>query len=103
MARDFDVNNTPDRRPVYWVIVCALILCAGGWTAHAQVPGQNGKAGRAPSQQDDAAARQIFAGTCAGCHGLDGRGAERGPNIATRVEVRRRSDEELLRILRNGV
>jgi putative heme-binding domain-containing protein len=59
--------------------------------------------GRAPSQQDDAAARQIFAGTCAGCHGLDGRGAERGPNIATRAEVRHRSDEELLRILRNGV
>jgi cytochrome c oxidase cbb3-type subunit III len=84
-----------DRWQVYWVIVCALILGAGGLPAHAQVLGQ--------SQQDDAAARQIFAGTCAGCHGLDGRGAERGPNIATRADVRRRSDEELLQILRNGV
>jgi mono/diheme cytochrome c family protein len=66
-------------------MVCALILCAGGWTAPAQTPGQS------------------FAGTCAGCHGLDGQGSERGPNIATRPEVRGRSDAQLLAILRNGI
>ena len=80
----------------------ALLLCAGGWAAHAQIPGQNGKPDRARSQRD-VTARQIFAGICAGCHGLDARGAERGPNIATRAEVRRLTDEELLRILRNGI
>src|SRR5439155_6125145 len=46
---------------------------------------------------------KVFAATCAGCHGLDGRGGERGPNIATRQEVSRRSDAELLQTLRNGI
>jgi cytochrome c oxidase cbb3-type subunit 3 len=48
-------------------------------------------------------ASKIFNATCAGCHGLDGRGSERGPNIASRQEVVRRSDTELLRTLRNGI
>lgn len=46
--------------------------------------------------------RKLFESTCATCHGLDGRGAERGPNIATRVETRRLSDVEILAILKNG-
>jgi cytochrome c oxidase cbb3-type subunit III len=83
-------------------MVCALILCARGWVARAQTPGQNGTPVRAENRRV-ANAGQSFAGTCAGCHGLDGRGSERGPNIATRPEVRRRSDQELLGILRNGI
>jgi len=46
---------------------------------------------------------RIFASRCAGCHGLDGRGAERGPDIANRAEIQRLSDSALLRIVRNGV
>ena len=46
--------------------------------------------------------RKLFESSCATCHGLDGRGAERGPNIATRPSVRRLSDAEVLMILRNG-
>jgi putative heme-binding domain-containing protein len=46
--------------------------------------------------------RKLFESSCATCHGLDGRGAERGPNIATRPPVRRLSDAEILTILRNG-
>jgi cytochrome c oxidase cbb3-type subunit III len=101
ISRDIDLNNIGDRRRVHRIMTCALILSAGGWT-NAKSPDQVAKAGQALSQQD-ATARQTFAGTCAGCHGLDGRGSERGPNIATRTEVRRLSDEELLRVLRNGV
>ena len=47
--------------------------------------------------------RKLFDSSCAGCHGLDGRGGEKGPNIATRAEVSRRSDGEILAILRHGV
>jgi cytochrome c oxidase cbb3-type subunit 3 len=47
--------------------------------------------------------RRLFESTCAGCHGLDGRGGEKGPNIATRPETSRRSDDEILAILRHGV
>jgi cytochrome c oxidase cbb3-type subunit 3 len=47
--------------------------------------------------------RKLFASACAGCHGLDGRGGEKGPNIATRPEISRRSDGEILAILRHGL
>jgi cytochrome c oxidase cbb3-type subunit 3 len=49
------------------------------------------------------AGRKLFESACAGCHGLDGRGGEKGPNIATRPEISRRSDGEILAILRHGV
>jgi len=47
--------------------------------------------------------RKLFESTCAGCHGLDGRGGEKGPNIATRPEISNRSDDEILAILQHGV
>ncbi len=47
--------------------------------------------------------RILFESNCAGCHGLDGRGGEKGPNIATRPEISRHSDEEILAILQRGV
>jgi cytochrome c oxidase cbb3-type subunit III len=46
---------------------------------------------------------KIFASTCSGCHGLDGRGSERAPDIAQRREVQRLTDAELLRIVQEGV
>jgi putative heme-binding domain-containing protein len=49
------------------------------------------------------AGRKLFESTCAGCHGLDGRGGEKGPNIATRPEISRRSDEEILALLQHGI
>jgi cytochrome c oxidase cbb3-type subunit III len=49
------------------------------------------------------AGRKLFESVCAGCHGLDGRGGEKGPSIATRPEISRRSDDEILAILQRGV
>jgi cytochrome c oxidase cbb3-type subunit III len=49
------------------------------------------------------AGRQIFASTCASCHGLDGRGGERAPNILARPEVERMSDADFSRVIRDGV
>jgi cytochrome c oxidase cbb3-type subunit 3 len=47
--------------------------------------------------------QQIFESRCAGCHGLDGRGGERAPDIATSEKTLRRSDDELSRIIAGGV
>ncbi len=49
------------------------------------------------------AGQQLFASMCAGCHGLDARGGEHAPNIATSPEVQRMSDAELLHVIRNGI
>lgn len=46
--------------------------------------------------------RQIFARQCAVCHG-DGRGTERGPNLANNRRVRTQSRDELKAVIRNGV
>jgi len=47
--------------------------------------------------------RILFESSCAGCHGLDGRGGEKGPNIATRPEISGRSDAEIRAIVQRGV
>ena len=84
-----------------WPAVAALPLAAIVISfGYAGQPSQDKKT-QGPAASEDGA--QLFSSTCAGCHGLDGRGAERGPNIATRLEVMRRSDSELLATLKQGI
>lgn len=80
----------------------AASLPACGLTVHEQTSKQRATPARPVSRLLEEA-RKTFEATCAGCHGLDGRGGERGPNIATRQEVVRRSDSDLLKTLRNGI
>jgi cytochrome c oxidase cbb3-type subunit 3 len=59
-----------------------------------------------PQQQADRSmgeARQTFENRCAGCHGLDGRGGERAPDIATSAKVQQRTDTSLTQIITNGI
>jgi cytochrome c oxidase cbb3-type subunit III len=46
---------------------------------------------------------RLFASHCASCHGLDGKGGERAPNIADRSAVHRLSDFQISHIIENGV
>ena len=52
---------------------------------------------------DPSAGQTLFASTCAACHGLDGRGGEHAPNIATDARIRSMSNAALLKIIQNGV
>lgn len=47
--------------------------------------------------------QQIFSSTCAACHGLDGRGGEHAPDIATNAGVQHKTDGELTSIIRKGI
>jgi cytochrome c oxidase cbb3-type subunit III len=54
------------------------------------------------SAQSPQLGERQFVSSCAGCHGLDGRGGEHGPNIATAPNLRQLSDPDLLRVVRDG-
>src|ERR1700722_16550456 len=45
---------------------------------------------------------QPFQANCAGCHGADGRGGDKGPSIATLPSVVALSEIELIKIVRDG-
>jgi cytochrome c oxidase cbb3-type subunit 3 len=47
--------------------------------------------------------KQAFESRCAGCHGLDGRGGERAPDIVSNAKTQRRPDDELSRIIERGL
>jgi cytochrome c oxidase cbb3-type subunit 3 len=81
-----------------WATAVGLLLAGA---AAAGLRAQNPAAGQAapPGGQ---AAKTTFESVCAGCHGLDGRGGERGPDIVSRREVTRKSDAGLILVLREG-
>lgn len=47
--------------------------------------------------------RQDFVSLCSGCHGLDGKGAERAPNIAADPNVQRLNDTAITNIISEGI
>ena len=75
--------------PLLCLWACSFVLHASAQAPTKASPGTN-------------EGRQLFESVCAGCHGLDGRGGERGPDIATRQQIVQLSDVELLDILRGG-
>lgn len=75
-----------------------LLLCG---TAFGQA--RNRSASPPGANADSVAAQQAFAANCAGCHGLDGKGGERAPDVVTRPNIRKLSDAQLLQILQKGV
>lgn len=72
-----------------------LLVACGVATGHAQAHAQ--------TKADTAAGAQTFSRNCAGCHGADGRGGERAPDIATNRVVTARSATDLEAIVKNGV
>ena len=57
----------------------------------------------AAKMKQRARGEQDFVSRCAMCHGIDGRGGEHAPNIATAAAVQQLSDAELERILHDGI
>jgi cytochrome c oxidase cbb3-type subunit 3 len=91
----------PVRAARRWIAISLLL-----WAGVISVPA-------AHAQQDDSLeddfkkspgpGQVIFASRCAGCHGLDGRGSEKAPNIAGNAKLQRLTEAQLADIISNGV
>ncbi|MFZ0954550.1 MAG: c-type cytochrome [Candidatus Sulfotelmatobacter sp.] len=81
------------------------LVLAAMWAAScfAAAPQTQQQSPRKSANQASTRGKQTFSSTCATCHGLDGRGAERGPNIAENPKVQRLSDAQIVHIIHNGV
>jgi cytochrome c oxidase cbb3-type subunit III len=90
------LHNLLCRRSRLWAF--AIFFGAIGILCATTILGQT----TAPNTNQANAGRHTFEAVCAGCHGLDGRGGERGPDIATRQQIVQLSDNELTEILRAG-
>jgi cytochrome c oxidase cbb3-type subunit III len=79
-----------------FALICALAI------SHAQtIIHKPGKV--KPSSSALATGQQTFETNCASCHGLNGMGGERAPDIATKPEIVTLSDAETLKLLRDGI
>jgi len=76
------------------VAVCALATGHAQTTAHA--------AEKPKHSQASTTGRRTFESSCSSCHGLNGKGGERAPDIVTRPEIATLSDGEILKVLREG-
>jgi putative heme-binding domain-containing protein len=81
-------------------LACALLFIhSTNLQAHSPQQRKNKSQPRAQSFNEG---QRNFGTICAGCHGLDGRGSERGPDIARRPEAQRLSDADILQIMAKG-
>jgi cytochrome c oxidase cbb3-type subunit 3 len=85
------------RKPVLWT--AGLLVFCVPLLADAQQHAQSSPAHSAQRQR----ARQLFATTCSACHGLDGMGSERAPNIITNPQSQRLSASEMFGVISGGV
>ncbi len=86
--------SAPGNARFLWLLLCLAVSGA----IHAQDNSweDDFKTGPPPGQR-------AFTTNCAGCHGLDGHGSEKAPNITTNPTVQRLSDAQLQGIIRDGV
>lgn len=84
---------------IRWYFTILLVFCAS-LVATVSLAEKRRSSERKPASSGG---RQVFASSCAGCHGLDGRGGERAPNIAGNPKVQKLSDAQIFQIVTDGV
>ncbi len=86
---------------VGFTVLCALVVAQRVASNEHRAP--RSANGGQQANASNADGKQVFESRCAGCHGLDGRGGERAPDIASSAKTQQRSDDELYRIIERGV
>lgn len=82
------------------IVLTMLAFTMGIVLAHPWAPSQAAQNSVAGGRTEG---KQIFVSSCGTCHGMDGRGGVHAPGIAASAAVERLSDEEIERIVRNGI
>jgi cytochrome c oxidase cbb3-type subunit III len=85
-----------------FVLIAALLGYVDPGILRSQSEGKQENISEVPSPGSMVDGRKIFASTCSGCHGLDGHGGERAPDILARSEVQRMSAATISRVVREG-
>ena len=86
-------------KPAFWI--AGLIMFFAPLLAHSQRQGPSSHPPAHAARQSNA--QQLFATTCAACHGLDAMGSDRAPNIITNPKVQKLSATEMSRVISGGV
>jgi putative heme-binding domain-containing protein len=85
------------------IVLVAILLALLGFGSAASAQGSHPqKKQSAPTHLGSRNGEKLFATSCAGCHGLDGRGGERAPSIAV-GRVQRLSDDQIFGIIQHGI
>jgi len=77
------------------ITTLAVLCAASGGTAVAQAMPEH--------PPDSTTDRRLLADNCGACHGLDGKGSERAPNIADNPDVKRMPHAQVFGIIRSGL
>ena len=79
-----------------------MIPRACGWLAFARAGDAFASSRvRRPAPTDPESGKRLFEQFCSKCHGADGRGGERGPNIVDRLAFR--NDRDLVALIHDGL
>jgi cytochrome c oxidase cbb3-type subunit III len=89
------------KRQLICVVAAEVVLRCFAVQLRAQAPEQ--RTSPTVSTPPSATERALYTARCSGCHGLDGKGGEHGPNIATNPDIQHLPDAEVQRIIRDGI
>jgi putative heme-binding domain-containing protein len=84
------------------LLVAGALLVPIGWAGAPFAESQQQESWDGDFKPAPSPGKIAFNSTCAGCHGLDGRGSEKAPNIASSPKVQGMSDVQISRIVSNG-
>lgn len=76
--------------------IATIVTCAG-------LQGQLSPAPHRHETVTPDVGKRTYTSACTSCHGLDGRGTERAPNIANNPKIRALSNAEIAKIISNGL
>jgi PQQ-dependent dehydrogenase (methanol/ethanol family) len=87
------------------IIMLLFLMAAVGYLIRFEAPSNEAAAKSAQVGDSKAteAGKRHFEARCAACHGADGKGGERGPDIISTERARRRSADDLSELIRKGV